>query len=164
MHHEEYLVTWDNSHRSIKSEVKCDFLEAQIDKEVTTECYSEDSGFDHLPGMYCSPIHTIPKPGMDTLRLINNQSNSNFSPNSMISHDDIARTCMDSIKSLGASLHAFHWEHGDHVELIIYKSDIQGAYHNIPMAPLWQLKQAVVFEGQMHIDRCNCFGDRKSVV
>ena len=78
----------------------------------------------------------------------------------MISHDDVAGTCMDSIKSLGASLHAFRREHGDQVELVIYKSDIQGAYRNIPMAPLWQLKQAVVFKGQMHIDRCNCFGCR----
>ena len=30
------------------------------------------------------------------------------------------------------------------------------------MAPLWQLKQAVAFEGQRHIDRCNCFGCRGS--
>ena len=44
------------------------------------------------------------------------------------------------------------------MQLILYKSDIQGAYHNIPIAPLWQLKQAIEFEGQRHIDGCNCFG------
>jgi len=62
------------------------------------------------------------------------------------------------IKSLGASLRAFRQENGDHVELIMHKSDIQGAYRNIPMAPLWQIKQAVAFEDRKHIDGCNCFG------
>ena len=124
--------------------------------------YSENFGPDLLPGMYCSPIHTIPKPGTDTLRLINDQSDGAFSPNSMISHDDVAGTCMDGIKSLGASLRTFRREHGDQVELVIYKSNIQGAYRNIPMAPLWQLKQAVAFDGRTHIDRCNCFGCRGS--
>ena len=55
-----------------------------------------------------------------------------------------------------------HWEHGDHVQLVLYKSDIQGAYRNIPMAPLWQLKQAVGFEGRRHIDHCNCFSSHGS--
>ena len=145
--HEEYLVMWDNLHRPIKSKAECVFLEVQIDKEVAAEHYSEDFSPNLLPGMYCSPIHTIPKPGTDTLQLINNQSNGAFSPNSMLSHDNVARMCMDSIKSLGASLRAFCREQGDQVELVIYKSDIQGAYCNIPMALLWQLKQAVAFKG-----------------
>ena len=54
----------------------------------------------------------------------------------MIDHDDIAGMCMDGIKSLGTSLHAFRREHGDHLQLVVYKSNIQGAYCNIPMAPL----------------------------
>jgi len=38
-------------------------------------------GPDLLPGMYCSPIHTVPpKPGTDLLRLINDQSDGEFSP------------------------------------------------------------------------------------
>jgi hypothetical protein len=149
-------------HRPIKSQIERDFLETQIDKEVAAGWYSQNFGPNLLPGMYCSPIHTVPKPGTNTLRLINDQSDGDFSPNSMISHDDIAGTCMDGIKSLGASLRAFRKEHGDHVQLIIYKSDIQGAYRNIPLAPLWQLKQAVAFEDRRHIDRCNCFGCRGS--
>jgi hypothetical protein len=161
-HHEEYPLTWDNSHRPIKTQAEREFLEAQIDKEVAAKRYSEDFGPDLLPGMYCSPIHTVPKPGTDSLRLINDQSDGEFSPNSMINRDDIAGTCMDGIKSLGASLRAFRREHGEHVQLIMHKSDIQGAYRNIPMAPLWQLKQAVAFEDRKHVDRCNCFGCRGS--
>jgi len=134
-HHETYPITWDNSHRPIRTDTERNFLEDQIDKEVAAGRYSEDFGPDLLPGMYCSPIHTVPKPGTDTLRLINDQSDGDFSPISMINHDDIAGTCMDGIKSLGASLRAFRREHGDHVQLIMHKSDIQGAYRNIPMAP-----------------------------
>ena len=67
MCHEEYPVTWDNLHCPIKSEAECVFLEAQIDKEVATEHYSEDFSPDLLPGVYCSPIHTIPKPGTNIL-------------------------------------------------------------------------------------------------
>src|ERR1700734_1996004 len=103
-----------------------------MDKEVGTGRYSEDFGPNLLPGMYCSPIHTIPKPGTNTLCLINDQSDGDFSPNSMIDCDDIAGTCMDGIKSLGASLRAFRRENGDNIELIMHKSDIQGPYLVLP--------------------------------
>jgi hypothetical protein len=142
----------DNSHRPIKTEGEHDFLKTQIDKEVATKRYSEDFGPELLPGMYCSPIHTVPKPGTDSLRLINDQSDGEYSPNSMINHDDIAGTCMDGIKSLGASLRAFRKEQGEDIQLVMYKSDIQGAYQNIPMAPLWQLKQIFAFEQRKHVD------------
>ena len=161
-HHETYPVTWDNSYRPIRTKAEQDFIEAQIDKEVLAGRYSEDFGPDLLPGMYCSPIHTVPKPGTDTLRLINDQSAGEFAPNSMISRDDIAGTCMDGIKSLGASLRAFRRDNGDDIELVIHKSDVAGAYRNIPMSPMWQIKQAVACGDRRHIDGCNCFGCRGS--
>jgi len=161
-HHETYPVTWDNSHRPIKTDAERNFLESQIDKEVAAGRYSDEFGPELLPGMYCSPIHTVPKPGTDTFRLINDQSSWRVLPHSMIDCDDIAGTCMDGIKSLGASLRAYRRKHGDHVQLIMHKSDIQGAYRNIPMAPMWQLKQIVAFEHRKHVDRCNCFGCRGS--
>ena len=112
--------------------------------------------------MYCLPIYANPKPGTDTLRLINDQSDGEFSLNLMINHDNIAGTCMDGIKLVGASLPAFRREHSDHLQHVVYKSDIQGAYRNMPMAPMWQLKQAVALGDWQHIDRCNCFGCRGS--
>ena len=42
--------------------------------------------------MYSSPIHAVPKPGMDTFPLINDQSAGEFSPNSMIHPDSVAGT------------------------------------------------------------------------
>jgi hypothetical protein len=51
----------------IKTQAEREFLEAQIDKEVAAKRYLEDFGPDLLPGMYCSPIHTVPKPGTDSL-------------------------------------------------------------------------------------------------
>jgi hypothetical protein len=126
-HYHTYPVTWDNSHWSIRTQAKEDFISAQIQKEVATQRYSEDFGPELLPGMYCSPIHTVPKPETDTLWLINNQSAGEFSPNSMISCEDIAWTCMDGIKSLRVSLHTFCQEYGD-VELIMHKSKHIGTF------------------------------------
>jgi hypothetical protein len=65
-HHEMYPVTWDNSYRPVKTQAERDFLESQMDKEVASGRYSADFGPDLLPGMHCSPIHTVPKPGTDT--------------------------------------------------------------------------------------------------
>jgi len=69
--------------------------------------------------MYSSPVHAVPKPGSDALCLINDQSANKFSPNSMIDSKDVAGTCMDGIKSLGASLCAFHKVEGDDIELLM---------------------------------------------
>ena len=103
MHHQFYPTTWDNSHCPIKTKEE-EFIEAQISKEVLAERYSEDFRPDLLPEMYCSPIHTAPKLGMDTFWLISNQSAGKFFPNSMIDCDNITGTCMNRIKLLGASL------------------------------------------------------------
>jgi hypothetical protein len=109
--------------------------------------------------MYLLPLHTIPKEGSDGLQLINDQSAGEYSPNSMISCDDIAGTCMDGIKELGASLGAYWEENGSDVQLVIWKSDIHGAYRNLPNHPLYQLKQVISLDGHQYVDHCNCFGN-----
>ena len=156
-----YPVTWDNSARSLKTQDEVDFVEAQIAKEVRLGRYSQAFGPGLLPGMYSSPLHTIPKDGADGYRLINDQSDGDYSPNSMICRNDIAGTCMDGIKELGASLRAFRREYGNDVELVVWKSDIHGAYHNMPLHPLFQLKQIVSFGDQRYVDHCNCFGEQE---
>jgi len=94
--------------------------------------------------------------------LINDQSAGEFSPNLMISSEDVAGTCMDGIKSLGASLRAFRKAEGG-AELIMWKSDIEAAYWNLWLAPEWQIKQTVTVDGhRRHVDHCNCFGNRGS--
>jgi hypothetical protein len=64
---------------------------------------------------------------------------------------------MDGIKLLGASLHAYCQDHGNDVELIIHKSDIAGAHRNIPISPMWQLKQIMVYGDSKYVDQMNCF-------
>ena len=46
----------------------------------------------------------------------------------MIPKEEVAGTHMDGIRLLGTALLHFHLEHGDDVELVIYKSDISHAY------------------------------------
>jgi hypothetical protein len=44
----------------------------------------------------------------------------------------------------------------------MHKSDVAGAYRNIPMSPVWQLKQIIAHGGCKYVDRTNCFGCRGS--
>jgi len=39
--------------------------------------------------------------------------------------------------------------------LVLWKSDVAAAYHQMPMHPLWQLKQVVNIDGRFSINRCN---------
>jgi hypothetical protein len=162
--HETYPTTWDFSDRPLKSTDHQSFIENQTATEVAAGRYSGPFGPGLYPGMYTSPTHAVPKPGTDTYRLINDQSAGDFSPNSMIDRDDVAGTCMDGIKSLGASLRAFRREFGDDVELLMWKSDIQGAYRNMWMHPMWQIKQVVTVDNKHFVDHCNCFGNRASYI
>lgn len=47
-------------------------------------------------------------------------------------------------------------------ELTLFKSDISDAYRNLPMHPLWQIKQVNTIQRQRHVDRRNCFGGKGS--
>ena len=47
-------------------------------------------------------------------------------------------------------------------ELILFKSDISDAYHNLPIHPLWQIKQINTIQKRRHVDRCNCFRGKGS--
>ena len=131
----------------------------QVETEVQLGHYSEAFGPDLLPGMYSSPVHTIDKPVTTTFHLINDQSAGEFSPNSMIDSEDVTGTCMDRIKSHGASLHAFRKAEGDDVELIMWKSDIEAAYRNLWLAKEWQIKQTVTVGSICYVDHRNCFGN-----
>ena len=137
-----YLTTLDMSLKGSTSNEHLDFIQAQVKIEVAAGRYSASFGPELLPGMYSSPVHAVPKP-LDALQLINHQSYGDHSLNSMILREDVAGTCMDGIRSLRTALLHFWEEHGDDVELIIYKSDISHAYRNFWVHPLWQIKQIV---------------------
>jgi hypothetical protein len=157
-----YPETWDFSDHPPKRQDHIDFITSQVETEVRLGRYSEAFRPELLPGMYSSPVHAVDKPGTTTFRLINDQSAGEFSPNSMINREDVAGTCMDSIKSLGASLHTFRKANGEHVELVMWKSNIEAAYRNLWLAKEWQAKQTVTIGDKHYVDHCNCFGNRSS--
>ena len=152
-----YPTTLDMSSKGLTSTKHLDFICAQIEVEVTAGRYSAPFGSDLLLGMYSSPVHAVPKPP-DSLRLINHQSYSNNSLNSMILKESVSRTWMDGIKSLCTVLLHFNQEFSNDVELLIYKYDIIPAYHNFWVHPLWQIKQIVLVGSKRYVDWCNCFG------
>ena len=158
---EEYPITWDYSNRPPKNEHEAIFLRTQRDTEIAAGRYSEGFGEDLLPGMYSTPIHAVPKPRSDKLRLVNDHSAGPFSLNSMIARDDISGAKMDSISDLTEALLRYRRVH-PHKKLIIFKSDVSAAYRRLPLHPLWQIKQIVTIDHIRHVDRCTSFGGRGS--
>ncbi|KAF8226059.1 hypothetical protein L208DRAFT_1303905 [Tricholoma matsutake] len=82
------------------------------------------------------------------------QSAGPFSPNLYIPHD---KGC---VHQLGTALFNAHQIHGPDAQLILWKSDVSQAYHQLPVHFLWQLHQVVSIDGHFHVDRDNNFGNR----
>jgi hypothetical protein len=79
---------------------------SQRKKEIEAGRFSEP--FDVLlPGMNVVPVHVVPKPPDDKLRLVVNHSAGPFSINSLIDRQSIAGVKLDGIKTLGDSIRAF---------------------------------------------------------
>ena len=158
---ESYPVMWDFLDRPLKTEHKADFLRDQRDIEIAAGRYSEGFGSELMPGMYSTPIHAVPKPRSDKLRLINDHSARTFSLNSMIMWADVAGVKMDTISNLVDALLRYHRTHPS-TTLVMFKSDVSAAYRQLPLHPLWQIKQIVTIDGVRHVDRNTEFGGRGS--
>src|SRR6202522_4109674 len=158
---EKYPITWDFSDRPPKTELEAGFLRDQRDVEIAAGRYSEGFGKNLLPGMYSTPIHAIPKPRSEKLRLVNDHSAGTYSLNSMIAREDVAGARMDSISDLIGALLRYRKRHPN-TALIRFKSDVSAAYRRLPLHPLWQIKQIVTVDEIWHVDRCTSFGGRGS--
>jgi hypothetical protein len=158
---EEYPSTWDFSDRPPKTEREAGFLRDQRNIELAEERYSEGFRTDLFPGMYSTPIHAVPKPRSDKLRLVNDHSAGEFSLNSMINRADIVGAKMDSISDLIGALLRYHRDHPN-TALILFKSDVSAAYRRLPLHPLWQIKLIITIDQIRHVDRCTSFGGRGS--
>ncbi|KAH9950547.1 hypothetical protein B0H21DRAFT_674457, partial [Amylocystis lapponica] len=101
---ERYPDTWDASKPPPADPREAQFLRDQRDEEVSLGRFSPSFGTKLLPGMYSMPIHAVPKPRSDKLRLVTNHSAGEYSLNSMISHEAIAGVVLDSIPALGQML------------------------------------------------------------
>lgn len=156
-----YPTTWDFSERPPKTEQEAAFLRDQRDTEISADRYSKSFGTDLLPGMYSTPIHAVPKPRSEKLRLVNDHSAGPFSLNSMIAREDVVGAKMDSISDLIGALLRYRREHPNK-RLVLFKSDVSAAYRRLPLHPLWQIKQIITVDGHRHVDRCTSFGGRGS--
>lgn len=159
---ESYPSINDNSaYTCAKTDEQEQFISDQIREEIRLGRVSESFGTDLYPGMYSVPMHTVPKPNSDKLRLVVDHTAGDYSLNSMIDRDAIKGTKLDGLHSLGVSLLRFREQHPN-VELVMFKSDVSQAFRRLPMHPLWQVKQILTVNGQRHVDRNNNFGGRGS--
>jgi len=123
---EEYPETHDNSDRPPKTDKERDFLTSQVKSEQMAGQLSAPFGPD-LPAMYSPPVHAVPKPASEKLRMVVDHSAGKDSLNSMIDPKDIAGVKLDGINSLGFSLRSFRTDNPNS-KLVVFKSDVGAAY------------------------------------
>jgi Reverse transcriptase-like len=152
-------VTYDNSRRPIHQSDRMQFVREHGDEDVMLERWSPSFGSSLLPGMYSSPIGVVPKPSSDKYRLVNDHSQEPYSPNSMIT-DDEPHFPLNNITDLVSVLLTVREKYGKDRQLVLWKSDVKGAYRLMPMHPLWQIRQIVTVDGRHFVDRCNTIGSR----
>lgn len=73
------------------------FILSYRDKEIVAGRFSEPFGSELLLGMYSTPVHVVPKPRLDDLRMVSNMSAGIYAPNGMINHADIAGSRLDGL-------------------------------------------------------------------
>ncbi|GBE80967.1 hypothetical protein SCP_0306900 [Sparassis crispa] len=157
--HLEFPDTWDGGSIPLTEEAST-FISQYAEEEEGLQRYSHPFGPDLLPGMYSMPVHAVPKPHSSKLRFINDHSAGPFSLNAMIDKANVGMR-PDNVQDLGCNLLRVRKLHGN-IPIWLFKSDVKNVYRLIPMHPLWQLKQVVSVNGLRRIDRCMCFGSRRS--
>jgi len=155
-----FPTTYDGSRQGsrITSEDKAKFIRQQCEDEMELERWSKPFGGKLLPGMHSAPINAVPKSTPGKFRLIVDQSRGPHALNSTIPKSQV-KVQLDNIHDLGNELLAARKKYPNR-KLCLFKSDVKSAYRQLPMHPLWQIKQAIPIDGQYHIDRCNTFGNR----
>lgn len=156
-----YPLTHDESFPTPVDPVKAQFLRDQCHAEIEKDRFSKSFGHDLLPGMYSMPIHAVPKPNSEDLRMVTDQSAGPFSLNSMIEPHEHAFP-LDNMTHLGEAILHARKQLKPNAELILFKSDVSEAYRNIPMHPCWQIKQVNTINNLRFIDRNNAFGGMRS--
>ena len=77
----------------------------------------------------------------------------------MILREDVVGAQMDSISNLVGALLRYRKVHPD-TPLVMFKLDVSAAYRQLPLHPLWQIKQIVTIDGRRHVDHNTKFGSR----
>jgi hypothetical protein len=150
--------TVDNSSLYPLDPLHEDTVRQNINTEVAAGRYSAAFGPDLLPGMFSMPLFVIPKAESDKFRVVFDHSAEPVALNSFIPRDKVS-VVLDNMHDLGSALIRARATHGS-APLTLIKSDVSLAYRQLPMHPLWQIKQIVTFKKERHVDRCNIWGDR----
>ena len=154
---EGYPLTWDESRQMQLSPEKEEFLNRQLEHEVSLNRVSPYFGTELLPGMYCMLNYVVPKPHTNDWRLVNDLSTGPFSLNSMVDCQGVTGFPLDSLVQLRDLLMKNH-RLNPGKRFVVWKSDIAEGYRICPMHVLWQLKQAMRVKGRLRIDQVNVFG------
>jgi hypothetical protein len=155
-----FPTTYDGSGQrsSITSKDKAEFIKQQSEDEMNLGRWSKPFGKKLLPGMHSFPISAVPKSTPGKFRLVGDQSRGPHALNRTIPKSKV-KVKLDSIHDLGSKILAVRKKYPKR-KICLWKSDVKSAYRQLPVHPLWQIKQAVLVNGQYHIDRCNTFGSR----
>ena len=156
-----FPTTHDESRPMPSDDRRASFIREQCQKERHKGYFSESFGTDLLPGMYSMPLHAVPKPHSDDLRLVTDHSTGPFSLNNMIDHSCVTGFPLDNMRHLGEMLLHTRRSIGN-VPLTLWKSDIVDAYRLLPMHPLWQAKQIITVDRERYVDRNLAFGSSAS--
>ena len=154
-------TTHDESRPTPSDDRQANFIRDQCLKERHKGYFSRSFGTDLLPGMYSMPIHAVPKPNSEDLRMVTDHSAGPFSLNSMIDHSQVTGFPLDNMRHLGEMLLDVRQTVGN-VPMTLWKSDIADAYRLLPMSPFWQIKQINTIDGQRYVDRHMAFGSSAS--
>lgn len=145
---------WMENYPSDDEDLKA--IRAFRDKELGAHRWSTPIP-ELLPGMQVSPLFVNRRDPLKP-RVITDHSASGL--NDGIAKSE-AKVRYDDMHDFGQTLHDIHRRFPDR-KFILYKSDVASAFLNLPAHPLWQLRQIVVVDGDMHIVYRLVFGSRAS--
>ena len=148
----------DNSFHPLQDEAHLAFVRQQHNVELALHHFSPTFGPDLLPGVTSIPIGVVPKPHSNKLQLVIDPSTGLHLPNSLIPWAAVS-VPLDNLHHLGAQLIAARRWFDASAHLVIFKSDVSGAYCHLPMHYLWHLFQVITINGMRHVDWNNNFGN-----
>lgn len=123
------------------------------DKELALGRFSPPF-YTLLPGMKVSPLCLATNQSSGKVRMCTNMSFGNPSPNDLINKDDI-KIDLDGIPFFIPFILAHFYKNE---KIILWKSDVDAAFRNLPVSRQWQFRQIVKIGDAFYADRNVNFG------
>jgi hypothetical protein len=157
-HDGEYKAELEvKSENFVSDPADLDAIRAYRDKEVNAAHWSGPLPDDKLlPGMKMSPMFVVWQ--KEKPRVITDHKSSGLNDGIPKAEGHVR---YDDMHDFGQALHEARVANPTR-QIVLFKSDVQGAFLNLPAHPLWQLHQVVEVDGVLHIVRRLVFGNRAS--